>query len=88
MHLPFYQTNTSQYCPLYAACTEGSRGAQVPIRECPKFCERQAFLYPEHLRMVGRYNSLFALDESAVSGMADTEGWKEKRIDRIVVNLL
>ena len=38
--------------------------------------------------MVGRYNSLFALDESAVSGMADTEGWKEKRIDRIVVNLL
>ena len=88
LRLPFYQTNTSQYCPLYAACTEGSHGAQVPIRECPKFCERQAFLYPEHLRMVGRYNSLFALDESAVSGMADTEGWKEKRIDRIVVNLL
>ena len=62
LRLPFYQTNTSQYCPLYAACTEGSRRAQVPIRECPKFCERQAFLYPEHLRMVGRYNSLFGVD--------------------------
>ena len=48
----------------------------------------KVFLYPKHLKMVGRYNSLFALDESTVSGMEDTEGWKEKRIDRIVVNLL
>ncbi len=32
MHLPFYQTNTSQYCPLYAACTKGSRSAQMPVR--------------------------------------------------------
>ena len=23
LHLPYYQTNTSQYCPLYASCTEG-----------------------------------------------------------------
>mgnify|MGYP000414676552 FL=1 len=43
MHLPFYQTNTSQYCPLYAACTKGSRSAQMPVRECPRFCEKQAF---------------------------------------------
>ena len=62
LHLPFYQTNTSQYCPLYAACTKGSRGAQTPVRECSGFCEKQAFLYPEHLRMVGRYNSLFGVD--------------------------
>ena len=40
------------------------------------------------MKMVGRYNSLFALDESTVSGMEDAEGWKEKKIDRIVVNLL
>ena len=62
MHLPFYQTNTSQYCPLYAACTKGSRSAQMPVRECPRFCEKQAFLYPEHLRMMGRYNSLFGMN--------------------------
>ena len=86
MHLPFYQTNTSQYCPLYAACTEGSRGAQVPIRECPKFCERQAFLYPEHLRMVGRYNSLFGVDLTVLKrtgAMLELRG-----VDRVVVNLL
>ena len=86
MHLPFYQTNTSQYCPLYVACTKGSRSAQMPVRECPRFCEKQAFLYPEHLRMMGRYNSLFGVD---------LDVWKRMRemlklcgVDRVVVNLL
>lgn len=86
LHLPFYQTNTSQYCPMYATCVEGSRGAQVPIRECPKFCERQAFLYPEHLRMVGRYNSLFGVDLTVLKrtgAMLELRG-----VDRVVVNLL
>lgn len=86
MHLPFYQTNTSQYCPLYVACTKGSRSAQMPVRECPRFCEKQAFLYPEHLRMMGRYNLLFGVD---------LDVWKRMRemlklcgVDRVVVNLL
>lgn len=89
MHLPFYQTNTSQYCPLYAACTKGSRSAQMPVRECPRFCEKQAFLYPEHLRMMGRYNSLFGMnltvlqDPETIGKMYGLRG-----IDRIVVNLL
>lgn len=89
MHLPFYQTNTSQYCPLYAACTKGSCSAQMPVRECPRFCEKQAFLYPEHLRMIGRYNSLFGMnltvlqDPETIGKMYGLRG-----IDRIVVNLL
>ena len=88
IHVPFYQTNTSQYCTLYAACKNGERGKQELPESCPGYCREKVFLYPKHLKMVGRYNSLFALDGSSVSGMADTEGWKEKRIDRIVVNLL
>lgn len=89
MHLPFYQTNTSQYCPLYAACTKGSRGAQTPVRKCHRFCEEQAFLYPEHLRMMGRYNSLFGIDFSILQepeAMGKMYGLRG--IDRIVVNLL
>ena len=49
LHLPFYQTNTSQYCPLYALCTTGDRGMQQLAEYCPKFCEKYALLYPEHL---------------------------------------
>lgn len=86
LHLPFYQTNTSQYCPLYAACTKGSRGAQTPVRECSGFCEKQAFLYPEHLRMVGRYNSLFGVDLDVWKRME--EMLELRGVDRVVVNLL
>lgn len=89
LHLPFYQTNTSQYCPLYAACTKGSRGAQTPVRECSGFCEKQAFLYPEHLRMVGRYNSLFGVD---LDVWRRTEELKKTYVligvNRVVMNLL
>ena len=88
IHVPFYQTNTSQYCTLYAVCKNGERGKQELPEMCPGYCRDKVFLYPKHLKMVGRYNSLFALDESAVSRLVDTEGWKEQRIDRIVVNLL
>ncbi len=83
LHLPFYQTNTSQYCPLYAACTKGSRGAQTPVRECQRFCEKQVFLYPEHLRMVGRHNSLFGVDLDVWRRIGEMRG-----VDRVVVNLL
>lgn len=87
LHLPFYQTNTSQYCPLYAMCTTGDRGMQQLAEHCPKFCEKYALLYPEHLHMTGRYNSLFGVDKTFLE---EPEMWKKiKRMkpDRIVVNL-
>ena len=104
LHLPFYQTNTSQYCTLYAKCMIGERGKQKLAEECPKFCKDYAFLYPDHLIMIGRYNSLFALDsrifeDGSGSGTGTEIGtkiktekilkeWKKAGVDRLVVNLL
>ncbi len=88
IHVPFYQTNTSQYCTLYAVCKNGERGKQELPNRCRGYCRDKIFLYPKHLKMVGRYNSLFALDERTVFSMADSETWKKQGIDRIVVNLL
>ena len=62
LHLPFYQTNTSQFCPLAAGVLRKDRGKQKLPENCPHFCESYTYLYPEHLAMAGRYNSLFALD--------------------------
>lgn len=87
LHLPFYQTNTSQYCPLYALCTTGDRGTQQLAEHCPKFCEKYALLYPEHLHMTGRYNSLFGVDKTFLE---EPEMWKKMKgvkPDRVVVNL-
>lgn len=67
LHLPFYQTNTSLWCPTAALCIRGNRGDQRPMESCPGWCERNLLLYPDHLKMVGRWNSLLALDPGAFS---------------------
>ena len=35
LHIPFYQTNTSQYCPLGAVCETGERGRQKLAKKMP-----------------------------------------------------
>ncbi|MBU5482615.1 hypothetical protein [Blautia sp. MSJ-19] len=87
LHFPFYQTNTSQYCPLYAMCTEGKRGKQELIRMCPHFCEQNALLYPKHLHMAGRYNSLFGVDTEVLGSPEKLRAYVEAGIDRLVLGL-
>ena len=70
LHLPFYQTNTSQYCTLYAGSEYGDRSRQQLLTSCDKRCEWQTYLYPKHLNMVGRGNSLFGKD----SGILEQAG--------------
>ena len=96
LHLPFYQTNTSQYCTLYAQYREHNRGRQYLQTECPGYCQMQAFLYPEHLHMTGRYNSLFALDQTGLraleTGSVENAAFRKEeqgvQPDRAVLNLL
>jgi len=64
IHLPYYQTNTSMYCPLRALCETGDRGMQSPDAGCPGYCERNGFLYPAQLKLEGRFNSLVAMDDA------------------------
>ena len=88
LYFPFYQTNTSQYCPLYACCTTGERGRQKEPANCPQYCQDKVLLYPDHLKMVGRYNSLFALDDTLLRMPEQVEQLMKSGIDRLVVNLL
>lgn len=88
LHIPFYQTNTSQYCPLYAMCTNLDRGKQKLVNGCPKYCEEYVFLYPKHLKMVGKYNSLFAFDDTLLKDQKELEYYISIGIDRIVLNFI
>lgn len=88
IHLPYYQTNTSHYCPLYARCHEGSRGRQKEVKNCPKYCREYVFSYPDHLHMVGCYNSLFAYDQSILSDISRLPYYLSHGADRIVLNFL
>ena len=87
LHVPFYQTNTSQYCPLHALCTEGERGKQKLVTGCPHFCEQNAVLYPKHLHMMGRYNSLFGADTEVLQHPEKLEAYVTAGIDRLVLGL-
>ena len=87
LHLPFFQTNTSQYCTLYAVCRYGDRGKQKLPENCPNYCDKKVFLYPKHLKMVGRYNSLFGYDEKILWDEKQLRDYLEQGIDRIVVNV-
>lgn len=88
LHFPFFQTNTSQYCPLYAVKKEGDRGRQRFIQKCPQYCEESAFLYPKHLNMIGKYNSLFALDRAFLEDSEQLKTYADSGVDRVVLNLL
>ena len=88
IHVPFYQTNTSQYCTLYAVCKNGERGKQELPESCPGYCREKVFLYPKHLKMVGRYNSLFGLDDRILRAEDALREYVAMGVDRIVLNFL
>ena len=88
LHFPFYQTNTSQYCQLHAICTEGERGKQCFVENCPHFCEKYMLIYPEHLHMIGRYNSLFGLDLETLMHPEMLKEKEEAGIDRLVLGVI
>ena len=85
LHIPFYQTNTSQYCPLGAVCETGERGRQKFAKKCPGYCAEYAFLYPEHLHMIGRYNSLFGIDMRILKEEEILEKYIQNGVDRVVI---
>lgn len=88
LHFPFYMTNSSQYCPLYAMCTTMNRGNQKLLKACPKYCRDYVFLYPKHLKMIGKYNSLFAFDNTLLKDKEILEYYINNNINRLVLNFL
>ena len=79
LHLPWYQINGSVYCPLRALCEHGDRAHQGDDGGCPQYCRNNRLLYPGHLKMMGRWNGLFALDDRKTEDFSGA--------DRVVLNL-
>lgn len=88
LHLPYYQTNTSQYCTLYGKLIHGDRGNQRLIKHCANYCSQWVFLYPKSFNMVGIYNSLFGFDNKILTDEKHLERWMGQGVDRIVLDLL
>lgn len=85
LHLPYYQTNTSQYCPLYAICKTGNRGIQYLVKECSHYCSIYRLSYPKHLNITGRFNSLFGIDKELLNHPEKIKAYANAGIDRLVI---
>ncbi len=73
-HFPFFQMNTSGWCPLLATLQRGDRARQTAVDFCNCPCMDYAFEYPDFLHMIGRYNSIFGYDNSIINKLPYTEG--------------
>lgn len=88
LHFPLYQTNTSQHCPLYALAAEGNRGRQKEIRNCSHLCRQFVIMYPEHLSLIGKMNSIFACDMWLMNNPDVLREYIEQGVDRFVWNMI
>ena len=65
-----------------------NRGRQKLVMGCPMYCKDYIFSYPKHLKMVGRYNSIFAFDDTLLKDFEKLEHYIDNGIDRIVLNFI
>ena len=55
---------------------------------CPTYCKDYIFSYPKHLKMVGKYNSLFSFDDTLLHDSKKLEQYINEGIDRILLNFI
>ncbi|MBA2213311.1 hypothetical protein [Sellimonas intestinalis] len=84
---PYYQTNTSQYCPLYAQCVNLNRNYQKLVTQCPKYCRKFAMMFPKNVKAIGRYNSIFGIDNELLRNEGFLKELKNSPVDRLVLNI-
>ncbi len=87
LHVPYYQTNTSQYCPLYAQCAHLNRDHQELITSCTKYCRNFVMMFPKDVDAIGRYNSIFGIDTAILRDRKVFQFIKDSEVDRLVLNI-
>jgi hypothetical protein len=87
MHFPFYQITTSTYCKLYSECTYFNKIKQHLVLNCPKYCEELCFLYPKHLKMIGKGNTTFGFDDTLFINSDMLKEYVDEGVDRLVLSV-
>lgn len=83
---PWFEMNAAGYCTLRAVCETGERGHQVPEDDCPGYCRKQTVIYPDFLKMTGRFNGLYGLDVRAVWDSDYLKRWMDQGMRRILID--
>lgn len=87
LHFPYYQINTSAFCPLYAECVHFNIYKQKLVEHCPQFCGELCKLYPKQANMIGRGNSVFGFDGTLLTEPDVLGQYVASGIDRLVFSV-
>jgi len=85
-HWPYYQTNTSLYCPLNAECKTYNPTKQKTVASCPQYCNDFIYLYPDHLKLFGKGNSVFGFNDEIFAANKIYKQLILNGYDRLVFN--
>lgn len=86
LHLPRYQTNTSN-CVLNSLMTSGDRGVRGDLRSCPHFCKNKYIFYPTNMNLIGIGNSMFSVSEREIKDFEYLNALITDGLKRLVVRL-
>ena len=84
LHFPYYQINTSMFCTMYAECKKYNKFKQSLISNCPKYCDNYVYLYPKHLNIIGRGNSILGFNNKIFTNKKHLKKYIDMGIDRLV----
>jgi hypothetical protein len=85
LHFPYYQTNTSQYCPLHSECTKFDRTDQGIISSCPHFCDDIFYMFPKHINSIGKGNTIYAFNKEIFEKPSILNTLISNGLDRLVL---
>lgn len=85
IYTPYFQINTSTFCNLYA---DVKNKVSNNVLECPQYCEKIYYSYPQHLKMIGLGNSILGYNaDSVLFNLDRLEYYVSHNIDRIVLTI-
>jgi hypothetical protein len=84
LHYPYYYTNASVFCMLHAEVTEFYAGKQRLVKSCPRYCTDFCYVFPDHLKLVGKGNAVFGFDDEILVEPGSLRTYIDQGIDRMV----
>jgi len=87
LHFPFYQMTTARFCIMNADCKNKSMFIQELVEGCSHYCEVFCNVYPKHLQMVGRGNTVYGFEQSIFTKPEILRDYIESGIDRLIYSV-
>lgn len=84
LHVPFYQMNTSEFCPLNAQCVNLNPYKQNIVEHCPHYCSEFYYMYSQSLPMIGVGNTILGYSKQIFENAGILTRYVDMGVDRLI----